>query len=227
MAIFGKLGKALGLGSASNFLGSFGGPLIGGAFSLLGGWQQNQANSAMAQRQMDFQEEMSNTSYQRAMADMRAAGLNPILAYAQGGASTPGGASASMVDYLSPGISSAMALREQNQNLRNLKAQEENVQSQTIKNSVDTALSKALIAKTAADTATSVSSAKHMDAQVRNLENLIREGEWKAEFRTGTFSKTLDYLDRALGTIGTGVGAAAGAAGLFNFGSILQGLLKK
>lgn len=51
----------------------------------------NAASAASIQKQMDFQERMANTSYQRGMADMRKAGLNPILAYKQGGASTPGG----------------------------------------------------------------------------------------------------------------------------------------
>lgn len=53
-------------------------------------------NRALAKESRDWQEMMANTAYQRAVKDMQAAGINPILAYSQGGAAVPGGATASI-----------------------------------------------------------------------------------------------------------------------------------
>lgn len=66
-------------------------------------------NSAQALANRQFQEHMSNTSYQRAVEDMKKAGLNPILAFANGGASTPGG-SAGTISGASMGLASSSAL---------------------------------------------------------------------------------------------------------------------
>lgn len=97
------VGKALG-GSSSDFIS----PLIGAVGSVIGQSSANNANSALmnqgnafnqaqSEAQMKFQKEMRATQYQTAVDDLKAAGLNPMLAYTQGGAGTPGGASASSV----------------------------------------------------------------------------------------------------------------------------------
>lgn len=80
------------------------GGVLEGALGYAGMEATNSANRAMAREQMAFQKKMSDTSYQRAVADLNAAGLNPMLAYGQGGASTPPGATAQMQNSSAAGI---------------------------------------------------------------------------------------------------------------------------
>lgn len=99
-------------GGASNPLsGVFGwqGPaaLPSSALSYIGGERANEQRTESAREQMRFQETMSNTAYQRAMRDMRAAGLNPILA-SRSPASTPGGAMPMIQDTITPAVQTGL-----------------------------------------------------------------------------------------------------------------------
>lgn len=71
---------------------------------------QRDWSTQQAQVQRDWQENLSNTAYQRSMADMRAAGLNPMLAFSQGGAQTPSGAMPSGGAASGPSASSGSGL---------------------------------------------------------------------------------------------------------------------
>ena len=89
-----------------NFL-NFGtglGTAIGGLFGYKGAKKQNISSAQQAQKQMDFQREMSNTAVQRRMADLKAAGINPILAGSKE-ASTPAGAMAPQVNQAQVALS--------------------------------------------------------------------------------------------------------------------------
>lgn len=81
---------------------------IGAAATAYGVHKQNQMQKEQAAKQMQFQERMSSTSWQRSVEDMKMAGINPMLSYMKGGASSPGGAMANVHDVVGPAVSTAM-----------------------------------------------------------------------------------------------------------------------
>lgn len=125
------------------FAKSIAGPVIGLAGDLLGGHsakkaqkKANEQNIALQREQQGWEERMSSTSYQRGTQDILAAGLNPMLAYSQGGASTPNVSAATVQtqDAEAKGIQRAgdraMATAMQLAQIRNL-------QSNSAKNEAD------------------------------------------------------------------------------------------
>lgn len=200
------------MGGGSDILSSWGSALIGGALSYWGQQSANQANKRLAQGQMEFQERMSNSAYQRAVVDMEKAGLNPMLAYDKGGASTPPGAMARMENPMSgvpAAVQSALAVRRQ-------KLELDAIQSQVEKNKADAHLSEQknlseinYQIKTEQEAHNLHATKQILDQQLTNAKSSASGAILDQKINEGDMGELVRYLERlapAMSAVGSVVG---------------------
>lgn len=167
---------------------------LGGVLGFIGQQQTNQANrdiaasandssAAQARAQMEFQERLRANQYQVAVEDMKKAGLNPMLAYTQGGAGVPTGAqgsitTAKMENALGHGVTAGLtgynALATNSADLDLKASQTTATSAQAIKTEADTIQTKAQTLKTAEDTNLSTQQKINLQEQLRKLDEEIQ-----------------------------------------------------
>lgn len=193
-------------------------------FNMTEAEKARQFSAAQAKGQMDFQERMSNTQYQRAMSDMKAAGLNPMLAYAQGGAGAPGGAMGSapsasgdkatvtpVPSVMANVMSGARDMVRMFSELRSAYSSWKNIDAKTLNTAMDTNLKAALIGMTGSDTGLNLARIKALDLQNWRLANDV---EW--EKKHPGFNKVLDQIQRRLPIVNSAAMLMGKAKGMIN-----------
>jgi hypothetical protein len=181
--------------------------------------ETNAFNERMANSAMAFSERMSDTQWQRGVADMRAAGINPMLAVSQGGASSPSGVSAvgttgapqqNPMRGLSQSFSSAVQAAQQLASIDNIKASTDKTQTDADLNRQLTKTSQTQAALNTATAAQAQQNTAQSAANTANIRAQLPGAQVEADIDSSTYGKVLRYLSR-LNPFGHSANSIAGA----------------
>ncbi|AXL14741.1 DNA pilot protein [Microviridae sp.] len=183
---------------------------IGATVTALGdaagaAWSARKA-AAESRANREFQALMSNTSYRRAVVDMKAAGINPILAYQQGGASSPSGSMASMPDLSGIGsgvANTALAARRLGAEVKKIgqdtntgKAQEGKLKTSQALDVAQTELAEKQAAVSAAQLRQVEEQTRRMRVETRLQQTRLPAAEFDEWFDSTYYGKALRAVSR-------------------------------
>jgi hypothetical protein len=182
------------------------GALAAAGISYLGQQQQNRqsaqaaqiANAASAEQaaaQMNFQERMRETQYQTAVKDMKAAGLNPMLAYTQGGAGTPTGSmgqvsTAKVGNQAASAVAGYQSMAMNQADIKLKDATTTGTTATTLKTEADTIKTATEIAYILENTKLNAQQQKNLVVQLDKLNQEIENLRATQDLTTATTGKT-------------------------------------
>jgi len=171
MGIFSGVGKAIKgvVGSVSSLGSSLSSwaPLLGTGLSYLGQRQANQETAASTAEQMAFQERMRATQYQTSVADLKKAGLNPMLAYHNGGAGTPAGASYKAESETKDAVNSGLTAALLKSQIEKMRAETDQAESSASNQRSQALLNNFTVDKVEQETMTSAQHGLNLQADTR------------------------------------------------------------